>query len=265
MSSHRVASHRSGLSSAPARLVGALGSLLGAAVLVTAARPAHGAHAIEVGVGWQNTGALRDVMKWEPAIQGSRKEVPVFASWTWVGAGRVYYAPMARINYLNFWSLGGGGNALGVTVAPAAFGVHLTRPPAVLGPDGRRGRWVATLEIALSLQIGGNVTPGEPQDPGVPDPDAYRAVLRADVAQGGVKPEHGFAQRYPLGGYSFAAVAVPLHLRVVRMISERVGAGFFFEVNPLLLEWTLTAEKSTPSSVPAYGYNFVGGLSMLAF
>lgn len=237
-----------------------------AAILLAAAPAAHAGHAIEAGVGWQNTGALRDSLHWDPSIQGSRKDVPVFVGWTHLGQRRVYWAPLARLNYMNFWSLGGAGNTLGVTVAPAGVGVHLTRPLPVPGQGARRGRWLATLEVTLgTLQIGGNISPGAPTDPGVPDPDAHRAVLRADVAAGGVRPEHGFTQRYPLGDYAFATLGVPLHLRVARMVTERVGVGLFLEINPVLLEWTLSSATTAPSATPAYGYNVTMGLSSVVF
>lgn len=246
------------------RLAVRITALAGVVATLLAARPARAAHGFELGTGWQNTGALQGTLEWQPAIQGSRKDVPAFLGWRYLGERRVYYAPFARINYTNFWSLGGGGNLLGVTLAPAGLGVYLTRPPAALSPEARRGRWFATFEINLgSFAIGGNITPDRPIDPRVPDPDAQRATLRSDIAQyGGVRPETGFAQRYPLGSYQYAALAVPIQFRVWNMVTERTGVGFFLESNPVMLEWNI---GNGGSNTPAYGYNVTAGLSALLF
>ncbi len=229
-----------------------------------AARPAQAGHGFEAGAGWQNTGALRDTLEWLPAIQGSRKDVPAFLGWRHTGETRFYYAPFARIDYANFWSLGGAGNLLGVTLAPAGVGVYLTRPPAAFSPSERRGRWFVSVELNLgSFQIGGNITPDRPVDPRVPDPEAHRADLRADIEQhGGVRPETGFTQHYPLGSYQYIALAVPIQFRFWNMVTSRVGVGFFLESNPAMFEFDIS---SGGSSTPAYGYNVSAGFTALLF
>ncbi len=236
----------------------------GAAAFLLAVPSAQAGYGFELGAGWQNTGAIKDSLEWRPAIQGSRKDVPAFLGWRYLGEGRVYYAAMARVNYTNFWSLGGGGNLLGATVAPLGMGVYLTRPPAAFSPAARRGRWFATFELSFgSVQLGGNVTLDSPSDPRIPDPEAHRAVLRADIEQyGGVRPENGVVQRYPLGGYQYATLAVPIQFRFWNMVTPTAGVGFFVESNPLMLEWNI---GSGGGSVPAYGYNVTAGFSAVVF
>ncbi len=124
-----------------------------ALAMITASPRARAGHGFEAGAGWGDMGDTPGALHWMPAIQGSRKDVPVYLGWRLLGQGRVYWAPSVRINYMNFWSIGGGGNILGATVAPAGLGVYLTRPPAGLTPAERRGRWFATFEASLgSLQ-----------------------------------------------------------------------------------------------------------------
>src|SRR4051794_28993835 len=77
---------------------------------------AHPANVVEVGAGWQNTGALRDSLEWTYSIQGSRKDVPAYVGWRLLGKRRFYWAPFARFNYTSFWSIAGAGNLLGVTL-----------------------------------------------------------------------------------------------------------------------------------------------------
>lgn len=233
-----------------------------ALLAVAPARSARAEHTIEAGTGWQNMGAIREGLHWLPAIQGSRKDVPAFVGWRLTGSRRVYFAPSARLVYTNYWSIGGGGNALGFYLAPAGIGVHLSRPPSEIA-GSRRGRWFATLELSVGAQIGGNVTPGQPAHPGVPDPDAYRARLRAEYqARGGLDAASVITQHYPGGGYAFASLAVPIRISAWNMVTERTGVGFFLEGNGLMLEWDLAPGAS---STPAYGYNIVAGLSAVLF
>jgi hypothetical protein len=214
-------------------------------------------HAIEVGAGWQNTGATRE-LTWEPAVQGSRKDVSAFVGWKLVGQKRVHWAPMARLQYTNFWSLGGAGNLLGVRLGPAGLGVYLTPPPSRFAE--RKGRWFAVLDINFgALQIGGNITPDSPGDERVPDPEAHRNRLRQELAQGGVKS--GFTQHYPFGSYAFVQLGMPMQIRAWKMVSERAGVGLFFELDPLLLEWAI----DRPASPVANGYNFSGGVTVTYF
>jgi hypothetical protein len=222
-------------------------------------RPAIAGHLVEAGTGFQNTGATREI-GWEPSVQGSRKDVPAFVGWRLVGNKRFYWAPSVRIQYTNFWSLGGAGNLLGVTLAPCGVGVYLTPPPASYSPGDRNRHWFVTLELNVgSLQIGGNITPNAPQDEHIPDADAHRADLRAELArEGGVSAS---AQHYPFGSYSYVSLGLPLPFRAWKMVTDRIGVGFFVEVNTLLLEWPL----DRPVGHPAYGYNLTAGMNLVHF
>src|SRR5262245_36708411 len=102
-------------------------------------------HSVELGAGWQNSGATRE-LTWEPGVQGSRKDVTAYVGWRMVGEKRVYYSPSARLTYTNFWSLGGAGNLLGVKLGPAGFGVYVTPPPSRFTAEQRKGRWFATID-----------------------------------------------------------------------------------------------------------------------
>ena len=227
------------------------------------AAPAWAGNVFEVGAGWQNMGAIEGSLEWGPSIQGSRKDVPAYAGWRYLGASRVYWAPFARLDYTYFYSLGGGGNLLGVTLAPAGVGVYLTRPFAAISPQARRGRWFATLELNVgSLELGGNATPNAPTDPGIPDPDAYRDMLRAEVQQGGVRFSTVITQHYPLGEYRYAKLSAPLQVRAWNMVTQKVGVGFFFEVNAAMLEWNIGPGGS---STPAYGYHVSAGIATILF
>ena len=235
--------------------------LLTLALLLFAA-PVKAQHVIELGVGWQNQGAVRGQLQWLPSIQGSRKDVPVYAGYRHVGMHRVFWAPSARLTLTNFWSIGGGGNLLGLTLAPAGLGVYLSRPPAAYAPESRAGRWFATATLSASLQLGGNITPGQPQHPDIPDPDAHRADLRQRIQSGAgidvlVEPQH-----YPLGAYSFAALGLPVRIDVWGMATNRLGLGFFFESHPLLLEWQIDGNGT---ATPAYGYSTTAGFTVSFF
>jgi hypothetical protein len=232
--------------------------LLALALLFWSASTAHAGYVLEIGAGWQDTGAIEGSLEWTYSIQGSRKDVPAYVGWRLLGEQRFYWAPFARVNYTNFWSIAGSGNLLGVTVAPAGVGVYLSRPPRGVA---RRGRWLATLELNVaSVEIGGNVTPGSPVDARIPDPDAYRAQLRAEVQQGGVSTS--ITQFYPFGSYSFVSLNVPIQIRVWKMVTDKIGVGGFIEGYPLMLEWRLGGGAS---STPAYGYNVNAGLSAILF
>lgn len=220
-------------------------------------RDAVAADVVEIGAGWQNTGAIEGSLEWTYSIQGSRKDVPAYVGWRHLGQRRFYWAPFARFNYTNFWSIAGSGNLLGITLAPAGGGVYLSRPPSA----EHHGRWFATLEVNVaSIGIGGNVTPDAPTDPRIPDPDAYRAQLRAEAQAGGVMSS--ITQFYPFGPYSFVSLNVPIQIRVWRMVNDKIGVGGFIEGYPLMLEWRLGGGAS---STPAYGYNVNAGFSVLFF
>jgi hypothetical protein len=196
-------------------------------------------HELHVGTGWQNTGASRR-FTWEPAIQGSRKDVPVIAGWSMIGNGRVYWAPFARVKYTNAWSIGGAVNLLGVDVGLGGLGVYLTRPPGV---ERATGRWFATFTVNFAnLRIGANVAPNRPKNDRVPDPNAQRERVREQVATG-VPPDHTL-QRYPFGHYAYVELAFPIQIRAWKQVRDDVGVGFFFEAVPFGLEWPLDRRVS---------------------
>ena len=235
---------------------------LTAAAACCVAPAAEAGNAFELGVGWENLGALEGTLEWQPSIQGSRKDVPVFVGWRHVGEQRVFWAPSARLSLTNFWSIGGGGNFFGLTVAPAGLGVYLTRPPAALSPEARRGRWFVTATLSASVQLGGNATPDQPQNASVPDPDAHRAALRAQLQQGTGIDVLQEPQHYPLGSYAYTTLGLPLRIDAWGMATQRVGVGFFVEAHPLILEWQIS---SGGSATPAYGYSMTAGLTALVF
>jgi hypothetical protein len=234
-----------------------------AAVLTVASfsvQPARAADIVEAGTGWQDTGAIEGTLEWPLRIQGSRKDVPAYIGWRHLGETRVYWAPFARLNYVNFWSIGGGGNLLAANLAPAGIGVYLSEPPAAVSSAERAGRWFATLELNLaSIQIGGNITPGSPADSRIPDPNAYRAQLQAEVQQqGGVQAF--ITQHYPLGSYQYVTLATPIQIRAWTMVTPQTGVGFFVEGHPLMLEWAIGRGAS---ATPAYGYAVTAGFSAI--
>jgi hypothetical protein len=197
-------------------------------------------HEVHVGAGWQNTGASRR-FSWEPAIHGSRKDVPVVAGWSMVGAGRLYWAPFARVKYTNAWSMGGAVNLLGVDLGPGGLGVHLTPPPSSL--ERATGRWFATLTINFAnLRLGGNVAPKRPENDRVSDPEAQREQVREQVAAGEAT-DHTL-QRYPFGSYAYVELAFPIQARAWKQVRDDLGVGFFFEVVPFALEWPLDRKVS---------------------
>jgi hypothetical protein len=232
---------------------GLTGALVLLVTLSTGA--ARAADILEAGSGWQDTGAIEGTLEWSLRIQGSRKDIPIYAGWRHLGETRVYWAPYGRVNYTNFWSIGGGGNLLGVTVAPA--GLELT-------PEQRVARWFATIELNFgSVQVGGNATPNAPMNPRIPDPNAYRALLRSEVQQtGGVEAASVISQNYPLGSYTFVTLATPIQIRAWKMLTATQGIGLFVEGDPMRLEWNIGRGGS---SVPAYGYSVTAGLSVLFF
>ena len=246
----------------PVRLLVALGALL------LSPAGARAANDVEVGSGWEDMGAIDGGptrhLEWLPSIQGSRKDVPFLIGWRHTGESRVYWAPYARLNLTNFWSIAGSGNLLGVTLAPAGLGVYLTRPPDEFDAAGRTGRWFAAVEINFgAVEVGGNITPDAPANPAVPDPDAYRTALRNDVQnRGGVQSSTFVTQFYPFGSYHYVLVTTPVQIRAWKMLTPHDGIGFFVEGFPLMLEWNL-APGSTKT--PAYGYSVVAGVSLMVF
>jgi hypothetical protein len=225
--------------------------------LLSSAAPssAAGQHTIEIGTGWQNTGATRE-QTWEPGIQGSRKDVPLFVGWRYALGSRVYYAPFARLQYTNFWSIGGAGNLLGIDLGAGGIGFALSDPIGEVPREQRVGRFFATLEINLAnVRIGFNATPGAPESESVPDPEAHRARVRAQVAAG--EGADASIQHYPFGEYAYVQIAFPVRISVWGLLSETFGLGFFIESTVAALEWPIGIEVSSP----AYTYNVIAGAS----
>lgn len=233
-------SKRKRLRAAARRSLGPIVCVLGLVALPSTAMTAPLRHDVHVGLGWQNTGASRR-FDWEPAIQGSRKDVPVVAGWSLVGNERVYWAPFARLKYTNAWSIGGSVNLLGVDLGLGGLGVYLTRPPASF--ERATGRWFATFTINFAnLRLGGNVAPNRPTNDRVPDPDAQRELAREQVATG--MPTDHTLQRYPFGSYAYAELAFPLQIRAWKQVRDDLGVGFFLEAVPFGLEWDLDRKSS---------------------
>lgn len=233
-----------------------------AMTVVLASASANAANVIEAGVGWENQGAVEGKLEWYPSVQGSRKDVPVYVGWRHIGAQRVYFAPSARLTFTNFWSIGGGGNFLSATVAPVGIGVYLTPPPAAYREEERQGHWFVSATLGASFQVGGNATPRSPHNDTIPDPDAHRTDLRARIASGVGIDVLKESQHYPLGSYAFAALGLPLRIDVSRMITNQVGAGFFIEAHPMLLEWQISGGGS---ATPSYGYSMTAGFTAILF
>ena len=197
-------------------------------------------HEVHVGTGWQNTGASR-ALTWEPAIQGSRKDVPVIAGWSMIGNRRLFYAPFARLKYTNAWSIGGAVNLLGVDLGLGGLGVFMTKPPADV--EDVKGRWFATFTINVAnVRFGGNVAPGRPKNDRVPDADAQRELVSDQVAAGEF-PDHTL-QRYPFGPYSYVELAFPMQFRAWKQLRDDLGIGFFFEPVLFGMEWPLDRRVS---------------------
>ena len=232
--------------------------LLAAALVVALpvrAQAAPPKHEIHAGTGWQNTGASR-ALTWHPAIQGSRKDVPVILGWSAVGTRRVYWAPFARVKYTNAWSIGGSVNLLGADLGLGGLGVYLTPPPR--SDESDTGRWFATFTVhALNLRIGTNLTPNRPHNDRIPDPDAHREMVRQQVANE-VPPDHTL-QRYPFGRYSYVEAAFPIQIRAWKQVREDLGVGFFAEAVPFGMEWPL--DRRVPRF--AQQYAVIVGASIL--
>ncbi|MEM9875191.1 MAG: hypothetical protein AAF928_09870, partial [Myxococcota bacterium] len=173
---------------------------------------------------------------WDPAIQGSRKDLPVWAGWRYAGRSRVFYAPYARLRFTRFWSLGGAGHLVGVETGLLGLGVYLNDPLGDVAPEARKGRWGVTLEAhAASLEWGANATPNAPSSDEVPSPDAQRAEVERLVASGEVQSVE-LEQFYPFGGYTFLSFSVPLRLTAWNMVTPTLGVGLFLEINALGFE-----------------------------
>ncbi|MFO0550511.1 MAG: hypothetical protein U0271_19105 [Polyangiaceae bacterium] len=235
---------------------------VGAAVVVLSASTASAGDRVEAGAGWQNMGALEGTLEWTASIQGSRKDVPAFIGWRHVDDTRVYYSPFIRLDYTNFWSLAGGGNLLGVTLAPVGIGVYLTDPPAEVSKGGLVGRWFVALDINLAaLQAGGNITPDSPEDERVKDPEAYRSSLLKEKAETGGLAGQDLPQRYPFGDYSFFRLGFPVHVEAFNLVKPDLGVGFFVESYVAAFEVGLNVPYAASSF--AYGYSVMAGGSVV--
>lgn len=62
------------------------------------------------------------------------------------------------------------------------------------------------------------------------------------------------------GSYQYATLSAPLQFRAWDMVTERIGVGFFLEVNALMFEWDI---GNGGSSTPAYGYHASAGFTTL--
>lgn len=166
--------------------------------------------------------------------------------WSLGGNQRLYWAPFARLKYVNAWSIGGAVNLLGVDLGLGGLGVYLTQPQASF--ERATGRWFATLTINFAnLRLGGNVAPNGPKNDRAPDPDAQREQAREQVATG--MPTDHTLQRYPFGSYAYAELAFPVQVRAWKQVRDDLGVGFFFEAMPFGLEWALDRKQASFAQV----------------
>lgn len=217
-------------------------------------------HIIEVGAGWQNTGATRKDT-WRPGIQGSRKDVPAFIGWRYMGQKRVFYTPSARLMYANTWSIGGAMNLLSAGISPTGVGFYLTKQPAAYEAKDRVGKWFVSANVNASFRFGVNVTPNHPKSDKVPNPKQYRDDLPWKI-------EHmdslgitlfDFEQHYPFGPYGYVALDLPVQLHFNTIMKNGYGVGFFIESSVGIFEWSMDGNNYPY----AYGYNMVAGASFM--
>lgn len=235
-------------------------SILAAATLVLISFRLSAQHVIEAGTGWQNTGATRE-LTWRPALQGSRKDVPAFIGWRYVGEKRVYYSPTARFVYLNTWSIGGAMNLINAAVSPAGIGIYFTKPPAAYKPEERIGKWFISANINAAFRFGVNVTPHKPKSDKVPDPEDYKENLqwRLDHQDSLGITLFDFEQHYPFGPYGYIALDLPVQLNFTTVLKQGHTIGFFLESSTAIFEWSMDG-KGYPY---AYGYSMVAGINFM--
>jgi hypothetical protein len=215
-------------------------------------------HVFEAGTGWQNTGATyKDT--WRPGIQGSRKDIPVYVGWRYIGQKRVYYTPTARFSYTNTWSIGGGMNLISAGLSPAGIGFYLTKAPAAYKPEDRVGKWFVSANINASFRFGVNVTPNKPKNSKIPDAKAYQQNLPwlLDHQDSLGITLYDFEQHYAFGPYGYVALDIPIQIHVSTYLKNGLGVGFFLESNAASFEWSMDG-KGYPY---AYGYNMTAGVS----
>lgn len=219
---------------------------------------ANSQHVVEAGTGWQNTGATRD-LTWRPALQGSRKDVPAFMGWRYIGEKRIYYTPFARLIYMNTWSIGGAMNLINTGLSPAGLGVYFTKPPSDYNPEERMGKWFISANINASFRFGINTTPHSPKSDKVIDPEAYKGNLqwRLDHQDSLGITLYEFEQHYPFGPYAYVAIDLPVQIQFSTILKQGYGIGFFLESNVGLFEWSLDGNRYPY----AYGYSMVGGVN----
>jgi hypothetical protein len=219
-------------------------------------------HTLEAGTGWQNTGAT-EKLSWWPDLQGSRKDIPVFIGWRYVGQKRFYYTPYARFIYLNTWSIGGAMNMLNASFSPTGMGVYLTKPPAAYKPEERVGKWFVSFNVNAAFRFGVNVTPHGPKSQRVPNPEEYKQNLqwRLNHQDSLGITLFDFEQHYPYGQYGYVAVDLPVQIRVNTVVKNGYGVGFFIESNAALFEWFM--DGKTYRLPYAYGYSMTAGFSFV--
>jgi hypothetical protein len=215
---------------------------------------------LEVGTGWQSTGATRE-LTWWPGIQGSRKDIPVFAGWRYIGQKRVYYSPTARMVYINCWSIGGAMNLMSAAVSPAGLGIYFTKPPEAYKPEDRAGKWFIGTNINAAFRFGVNMTPHKPKSDKVPNPEQYKETLqwRVDNQDSLGITLFDFEQHYPFGPYGYVALDLPVQIYFNTELKSGYGVGFFLESAVGIFEWSL--DGKTYKSPYAYGWNFMMGAS----
>lgn len=227
-------------------------------LFLTAIYNASAQHVLEAGTGWQNTGATRE-LTWRPALQGSRKDVPAFIGWRYIGQKRIYYTPFARLIYMNTWSIGGAMNLINTGLSPAGLGGYFTKPPSDYKPEDRVGKWFISANINVSFRFGVNMTPHSPKSDKVANPKTYKENLqwRLDHQDSLGITLFDFEQHYPFGPYAYVAMDLPLQLQFSTVLKQGYGVGFFLESNVGLFEWSLDGNRYPY----AYGYSMVGGVN----
>ncbi|MCW5907356.1 MAG: hypothetical protein KIS94_05825 [Chitinophagales bacterium] len=213
---------------------------------------------IEAATGWQTTGATRE-LTWRPAIQGSRKDVPVYLGWRHIGGNSLYYTPFTRLYYTNTWSIGGAMNLLSTGLSPAGLGLYFTKPPSAFEPSERVGKWFISANINAAFRFGLNITPHSPKSDKVPNPTEYKENLPwlLDHQDSLGITLFDFEQHYPFGPYGYIAVDFPVQIQFTKVLKEGYGLGFFIESSVSTLEWSLDGNRHKY----ALGWNMLAGLN----
>lgn len=214
---------------------------------------AQAGHVLSVGAGWENMG-ISPQTTWKPYeplhTQGSRKEAQAYASWSWIGTQRVYWAPMAKLKYGADWSLAGAMNLLELAVGPGALGVYVTQPVSAYAREDRRGKWFAAFElVAGSFHFGANLTPN-------------RGVFSEGVREWTDFDRQTGNQYYAFGHpYYYFQFSTPLTFRFWTMLTNDVGLGMHVASDVMVLEKSL----DRPNMPLAVGYNIHAGFGVYLF